>query len=212
MKYRYKVIRSNRKSVSIDVSVENEITVRAPWSMHIDELEAFVDSKAEWIYKVVNANATAFYDNSSVVYFKEALVDGKKLPLEIGEKNLICDDKVCLKNLSDICATYTEKFYPRLKEQVEKLAAETKTYPASVSVKAYKGRWGCCDPRNNLIFNFLIFMLPPRLQKYVVVHELCHTVCHNHSAGFWKLVSDYLPDYKKLKNELKYFDFLTTLY
>lgn len=85
-------------------------------------------------------------------------------------------------------------------------------YPASVSVKSYKGRWGCCDSKNNIIFNYKLFMLPRCIQDYVIIHELCHTLCHNHSPAFWKLVSEFLPDYKAVRAELRNFDFLTALY
>lgn len=212
MKYRYVVIRSVRKTVSIDVSLDNKITVRAPWSMPIKDLEQFVESKLEWIYKVVNANAEAFYANVGVAYYKEVFVDGVKLPLIFCDENKITDEAVYLKKREDICATYKNHFMPRLLKEVSELAALTQTFPAAITVKSFKGKWGSCDPKNNISFNFMIFMLPRKLQRYVIIHELCHTICHNHSAGFWKLVSDYLPDYKKSKAQLKKYDFLTTLY
>ncbi|MDE6104777.1 MAG: M48 family metallopeptidase, partial [Clostridia bacterium] len=47
---------------------------------------------------------------------------------------------------------------------------------------------------------------------YVIVHELIHTICFNHSPAFWKLVAEYEPDYKNLRKALKNYDFLIGLY
>ena len=40
--------------------------------------------------------------------------------------------------------------------------------------------------------------------KYVVLHELCHLKYMNHSEKFWNLVEKYMPEYKKIRKELKY--------
>ena len=55
-------------------------------------------------------------------------------------------------------------------------------------------------------------MLPQSVQKYVMVHELCHTVHHDHSKEFWQLVSRFMPDWKRYRAELKKYTFLIRLY
>jgi predicted metal-dependent hydrolase len=46
-------------------------------------------------------------------------------------------------------------------------------------------------------------MAPLEQVDYVVVHELAHTVHHNHSKRFWKKVAMVLPDYKQRQKWLK---------
>ena len=36
-------------------------------------------------------------------------------------------------------------------------------------------------------------MAPPPVLDYVVVHELCHLSCPDHSPAFWELVERALP-------------------
>jgi len=64
-------------------------------------------------------------------------------------------------------------------------------------IREYKRRWGSCDHKGGLSFNWRIIMAPPEALDYVVIHELAH--CHefNHSKRFWTLVSEQMPDWKK---------------
>lgn len=212
MKYSYKLIRSHRKSISVSISTDNVITVRCPWSLPKEEILKFLDEKSAWIEKVVDKNARRFALNDDVVEYKSVYLNGKKLPLIISDVNKITDGAVYVKKIEDIEKLYKKECSNAFYEQVEKISELIMIKPAGVSIRKYTGRWGCCDSKNNLTFNYMIFMLPPAVQRYVIVHELCHVICHNHSQAFWKLVSDYEPGYKALKKQLADFDFLTRIY
>ncbi len=53
MIFEYKIIRSNRKTVSIQVDSDCNITVRAPYRVSEKEIENFVLDKKEWLEKAV---------------------------------------------------------------------------------------------------------------------------------------------------------------
>lgn len=72
-----------------------------------------------------------------------------------------------------------------------------------ISVKNQSTRWGSCSSKGNLNFNYKIIYLTKSQQDYIVVHELCHLEQMNHSRNFWELVSQTLPNYKKIKKEIK---------
>ena len=72
-----------------------------------------------------------------------------------------------------------------------------------ISVRNQKTRWGSCSKKRNINFNYKILFLTERLADYIIVHELCHTKELNHSKNFWNLVKEILPDYKKLRKEIK---------
>jgi predicted metal-dependent hydrolase len=63
--------------------------------------------------------------------------------------------------------------------------------PAGVSVREFKSRWGSCDKRGKVTFNWRIIKAPHSIVDYVVLHELCHLVHPNHSKEFWMLVARY---------------------
>ena len=73
-----------------------------------------------------------------------------------------------------------------------------------VAIRSQKSRWGSCSAKGNLNFNYRIIFLPPELQDYIIVHEICHLKELNHGAGFWSLVGEQLPDYLLLRRGLRY--------
>lgn len=212
MKYNYEIIRSQRKSLTVSISGENKITVRCSWSLPAEKIEEFLDGKADWIEKIVTKNAERLAANDDIIERRKIYFNGTKLPLVISSQNKITADAVYVKKFEDIEKLYVKTCSEEFIAEVGEVAKTAKLFPQSVSVKKYKGRWGCCDAKNNLIFNFMLFMLPPDVRRYVIVHELCHTLCHNHSPAFWKLVGEIEPNFKVLKNRLASFDFLTSLY
>jgi predicted metal-dependent hydrolase len=72
-----------------------------------------------------------------------------------------------------------------------------------ISVKNLRSLWGSCSSRRNLNFNHRIVHLPQYQSDYIIVHELCHIKEMNHSKQFWDLVAYTIPNYKKIKQELK---------
>jgi predicted metal-dependent hydrolase len=72
-----------------------------------------------------------------------------------------------------------------------------------ISVKKMRSRWGSCSGRGNISINLLLGHLPEELLRYVIIHELCHLVHHNHSQRFWSLVAAHAPGYKTQKMALR---------
>ena len=72
-----------------------------------------------------------------------------------------------------------------------------------ISIRDQKTRWGSCSRTGNLNFSYRVLELAPTAADYIIVHELCHLREMNHSIRFWSLVSKTVPDYKKLRRELR---------
>lgn len=72
-----------------------------------------------------------------------------------------------------------------------------------VAIKNMSTRWGSCSQKGNLNFHYKIIDLPPHLQDYLIVHELCHLKAFNHGAAFWALVAETIPAYKVCRAELR---------
>lgn len=46
-------------------------------------------------------------------------------------------------------------------------------------------------------------MAPNRMVDYVVIHELCHLIRHDHSPEFWREVARVMPEYQLCRNWLR---------
>lgn len=85
----------------------------------------------------------------------------------------------------------------------EKLAAKHRLTLGGLLVKSQRTRWASCSAQRNLSLNTKLLFLSPDLVRYVLIHELCHTVHMNHSKEFWRLVASHEPSYKVLDQALR---------
>ncbi len=68
---------------------------------------------------------------------------------------------------------------------LERLAVQCGQQPAAVAIKNQRTRWGSCATSGRISLNCKLLFLPRDLVRYVMVHELCHLLEHNHSSRFW---------------------------
>jgi len=71
-----------------------------------------------------------------------------------------------------------------------------------VVIRHQKTRWGSCSSKRYINLNANLLFLQPMQMRYVMIHELCHTVYMNHSAAFWALVEQFEPDYRCLDKSI----------
>lgn len=208
----YKLIRCKRKSISICISDDNVITVRCPYSMSEARIKEFVDSKKNWIENVIKQNSERCRIYKGVLEYREVYINGNKVPIIYTNRNYISDSAVYVKDKSCIKKLFIKTFTGDLCAMAVDISKELNMTVSDFSVKAYKSRWGCCNRDGSIVLNYLLAMLPVELQRYVIIHELCHRIYFNHSKAFWNLVGLFEPRYKALRNRLKAFNFLTNLY
>jgi len=110
------------------------------------------------------------------------------------------DEMLFQKHVDNFYKEESKQFVPLL---VEKWSEQMALTPTNIRFRKTKRQWGSCSGKNVLSFNTMMMKLPQDVIQYIVVHELAHIQHKHHQKSFWKLVEQYMPDYKQHITELK---------
>lgn len=172
--FAYKVIRSQRKTMAVEIHQDGQIVVRAPYRISQTRIRQFVEEKSDWIQKNLEK------------------MQGKQ------------QEKTQLPKLSPEERARFQKAAGEVFLQRSRYFAELlNVHFNRITIREQKTRWGSCSSKQNLNFNWKLILAPPEILDYVVVHELCHLKEMNHSPAFWHEVEQILPDYPQRKKWLK---------
>ncbi len=114
-------------------------------------------------------------------------VDNSKIVFAVRENNFDVD----LQNLF-------LKFASKELENIAKIEAErTGLNFSKISVRDQSSRWASQSSSGTLSLNWRVVLLEPELRRYIICHELAHTVFMNHSVSFWIYLNRIFPDSQK---------------
>jgi len=208
------VVRSaRRKTLSIEVG-HFGVKARAPMRMRHNAIVEFVTKKRGWIQGhladlpelkpelKLETGAELLVNGSR---FRLSVVQGSSKPVYLSPENVVVPIKQSHLSLEKTVSNklirwYKSAAYEELERKVA-LYSTSMNIPGnkslSVNVRDYKRRWGSCDSKGGLSFNWRIIQAPIEVLDYVVVHELAH--CHefNHSKRFWSIVAQHMPNWKE---------------
>lgn len=214
---RYTLKRSDRKTASIYVERNGQITVIAPSSLSDQHIEKVIEEKRRWIYK-----SLAEWHDLNAARIERQFVNGEgflylgrsyrlKLVQDQAEPLLLKDGHFCLrtelrpaaKAVGAFREFYREKGLLRIRERVTHFQNRMDVTPKSVKVLDLKHRWASWTPGGNLNFHWKCMMAPVKILDYIVVHELAHLIQPDHSTKFWNEVDKLLPDFAERKDWLR---------
>jgi predicted metal-dependent hydrolase len=104
---------------------------------------------------------------------------------------------------SALMSWYSVQAEKRIPGRVSLYAGKMGLQVPKVFIRAQRTRWGSCDSRDCLRFNWRLMMAPLDVLDYVVVHELCHLKHKDHAAAFWGCLRRILPDYETRRKRLR---------
>lgn len=90
-----------------------------------------------------------------------------------------------------------------LPAMLEGLSACTGLGFSGITVRMQRTRWGSCSAKGAISLNARLLFLPPELARYVLLHELAHTVHMNHSGDYWRFLERLHPDALALDRALR---------
>jgi len=213
------VIRTNRRKTATVKVEDGVVSVVIPQHLSCKEVERLVNRKARWVKEKlilqrdhIQHTEKEFVSGECFAYLgrqyrlklrkgpqKPVKLIGGRLQVQLPQDQLTRTDDV----QQAVRGWYKEHALAKLSEKSDRYAKLLRVSPASINIRAFKSRWGSCTAQGNVTFNWRVIMAPNRIVDYVVVHELCHLIEHNHGAKFWQSVGRVIPDYLECKGWLK---------
>ena len=213
-----KVIRTGRrKTASVKVE-EGRVFAAVPDSLSDSRIEALLARKSRWIKEKLRLQRDAvpvkpkqYISGEHFTYlgrnYRLQVATGKSVAVKLRQGRLWVHVPGGRDGPGEVRDALTQWYRThadqKLKEKVERYAGIIGVSPKAVCIKTFKSRWGSCDSRGLVQFNWKIIIAPNRIVDYLVVHELCHLKEHNHSPLFWKCVESVFPDYQECREWLK---------
>ena len=214
------IIRSNRRTLSLTISKEGELIVKAPKKLSLEYIFNFISQKEKWITSKQNQIVNINHLNNDLFNYNKFMFCGKLYEKqEVGKiKNVEIYENNILFPIADQekTITYAIKWYKQMSQEiilnrVQYFTELMQLNYETISLTNSKNKWGSCDSDGNLKFNFRICMRPHKVIDYIVIHELTHLIEFNHSKNFYKIIQSVMPDYAKYKQQLKLNNFLLQL-
>ena len=199
--YDIKVIRKNNKNAYIRVK-DNVIEVVVPTYYTDKMVEKLVLENKSSITKMLNKASLKSEMNDGFWYLgvKYDIIKTPLYDIEFSNYKVYVND---LKNLDKFIKNKAKSLFLERLDYWYSVFLEKIPYP-KLRIRVMKTRWGVCNRKNNTVtLNLDLIKYSVDKLDYVIIHELSHFVHFNHSESFWKLVSKYCPDYKKIRKELR---------
>ena len=159
----YRIIRSARRTLALQVDKTGELVVRAPYHTTVERIEGFVADHTDWIEK------------------QRTLISKRSLPPLTAEA----------------IAALRARAKADLPVRTARWAKQMGIEYTRVTITSAEKRFGSCNTRGGIAYSYRLMQFPEAVIDYVVVHELAHRKEMNHSARFYGVIAQYLPDYKE---------------
>jgi len=217
-KINFRVEYSARKTLGITVTPDLDVLVKAPLDSSIEKIKKKLIKKAPWIIKqqsfflsfhpktterkYIGGETHLYLGRQYILKVETSNIDSVKLKGKFIEVHT--SDKSKVKKLVKewYLAHAKSKFHEIALPLIEKFK-KYKVKPDSIVFREMPTRWGSCTPKGKIILNTELIKAPKGCIEYVIIHELCHLIYHDHTRKFIDLQTKEMPDWEKWKSKLE---------
>jgi predicted metal-dependent hydrolase len=209
---------SARKTLGITVTPDLDVLVKAPIDSSLDKIKEKILKKAAWIIKQQSfflsfqpkTPARRYIGGETHLYLGRQYLlkieSSKKDSVKLKGKYIVVNtsDKSKVKGL--VKEWYLLHAKSKFKEIAQPLIDKFKKHkiePDSIVFREMPTRWGSCTPKGKIILNPELIKAPKGCIEYVIIHELCHLIHHDHTQKFIDLQTKEMPDWEKWKSKLE---------
>lgn len=219
-KIQYTLLFAKRKTLGITVHPDLGVVVKAPENSSLEIISAKIKKRTPWIIKQQNyfLNFLPKPRNKNYVTGESHYYLGRQYRIEVvsDKKNEVSykgryiqiktNHKISVEKLLN--EWYRVKAKEKFNEIAAPLIEKFQKYgvsPKGIFIQEMKTRWGSCTPNGKIILNPELIKTPKGCIEYVIIHELCHLVHHNHNQKFFDLQAKECPLWERWKTKLEQF-------
>jgi predicted metal-dependent hydrolase len=195
-----------------------DVLVKAPIDIPLEKIKEKLHKKAPWIIKqqsfflsfhpkttkrrFIGGETHLYLGRQYLLKIEQGTVESVKLKGKFIEVKT--SDKSKVKQLmSDWYLQHAKsKFYNIAQPLIDKFKKH-EVEPSSIVLREMPARWGSCTPKGKIILNPELIKAPRGCIEYVIIHELCHLIYHDHTRKFIDLQTKEMLDWEKWKSKLE---------
>jgi predicted metal-dependent hydrolase len=214
-------LRRSKKAwhISIRVSPVEGVHVVIPWSCAARHAVAFLEEKRGWItnqqkkilHKLKNELPKERPENFHLLLTNKSwliLFTDADQPFKLKQQY---PDLLTISGCASTSTTWIRCLEKWLVKEAKKLlpnmletcAKQMSLRVKKVAIRCQKTRWGSCSANGTISLNAKLLFFPEHLVRYILIHELCHLIHHNHGPNFWKMLEKYEPSYRERVKEVR---------
>ena len=211
----YTVRRSpRRRSITLTID-ERGLRVGAPWQAGEPAITRQLHRHADWVLKKLEEwsrrrpAARCWRDGEAVMLLGEPLRLTLLPQPHAPEQRANCLMVGCTAPQhpaqveTEVTRWLRDRALACFDERVAHYAPMLRVPTPPIRLSNARTRWGSCHPAGHIHLNWRLIHFPLPLVDYVVVHELAHLRELNHSARFWRLVAQIVPDHVERRTEIR---------
>lgn len=217
----YELQFSERKKLRIVVKPNLSVLVASPNGFTEEEVLEAVRSKARWIIRQLNQfeefhplpTPHKFISGETFVYlgrqYRIKVLKGEKAPAKLRGRYLHVtvptksDTKKIKAALDAWYRARAENIFRRYLTSCMEIAGRHGVEEPLITIRSMRTRWGSCTAAGRVTLNIKLIQAPVHCIEYVIMHELCHLVHHNHSKHFYQLLTRCMPDWERRRGLLR---------
>lgn len=207
----FTLVRSDRRSLGVQVLRNGTVVVRAPHQVPHSTIEGFLKEKSDWLARHQQRLSALF---QRALEYREGATHpwlgiehvlrvsaGQRSRARLSERaiHISVPDPLNAEQVEGAMRAFYKRsalqvFESRTRDLFPPFAKRGYPFP-SIRTRWMKSNFGSMNRKGVMTLNLTLLRKPLALIDYVILHELCHLVHMNHSHEFYQLLGGLLPDW-----------------
>lgn len=209
-----------RRTIGLTVERDGSVTAAVPAGLPLVELERQIRGRELWLHSALARRAASISTASPKEYVtgegfhylgrayrlrvaRAAARDSQTPELRLFQGVFHLRADCAARGRECFVRWYSAQAESWLAEHLPRLQRRVGVEVSRVAVMDLGYRWASCSESGRINVHWRTILLPPEMVGYIILHELCHLIEHNHTPRFWSLVRRADREFERKERWLK---------